>query len=324
LLLLGSLFLFHRGIVPFTNYLRQAEITEEQTEALSSSLLSVTDLSIWSFYHALWIFPIWIICYASSLGWYQSIASSSYRLHHGMPKARPLKQTIITTIYATLVWLMTYLQTMAFYKIAPLMIELLVSFIDYSLTPSSSTSSSVFLLLTLLRHSLTAPLLLLSAASTAIGFLMTSVLYGWYPHEMIWLSSPSSKLESSSDSPASSLTPLYNRVETYWLYFLGYGLPYTLLFRYSSFFVGYGVYLMVFPLSIMMSCVSDFRYRRTLPAPRSGAKVLEAVVLPPFRLFRWSQYGANALLQHINRQVMRSQRPVPATPGSTSARKKTK
>jgi hypothetical protein len=151
---------------------------------------------------------------------------------------------------------------------------------------------------------------------------MVSVLYGWYPHEMIWLSNPtpSSSESGSGSSPSSSLTPLYNRVETYWLYFLGYGLPYTLLFRYSSFFVGYGVYLMVFPLSIMASCVSDYHYHRT---PSFGTKG-RRTELPPFRLFRWSQYGANAVLEYINRQVMQQVRPQSTANATAASRKKTK
>jgi hypothetical protein len=128
---------------------------------------------------------------------------------------------------------------------------------------------------------------------------MVCILYGWYPYDMIWLSNPS-PASTSGSSASASLVPFYNRVEVYWLYFLGYGLPYALLFRYSSFFVGYGVYLMLFPLSIMMSCVSDFHYRTSL-----GRNKIE---LPPFRIFRWSQYGANALLRLANKQIMGSQK----------------
>ena len=294
-LLLGSLFFFHRGIIPFTNYLRN-EIESEIPPNDYQTLLSLTDFSIWSFYHTLWIFPIWIICYLSSLGWYQSIASSSYQLQHGMPKARPLKQTIIQTIYGTLVWLLTYLQAMAFYKLIPFLIQLAISFVDFSLGQSPDSSS--FFLFTFIRYTLTGPLLLISSLSTFLGFLMVSILYGWYPYDMIWLSNPSST--SGSASTSSSLNHFFNRVEVYWLYFLGYGLPYALLFRYSSFFVGYGVYLMVFPLSIMMSCVSDFHYRTSMGRNKND--------LPPFRIFRWSQYGANALLRLINKYIMSNQK----------------
>jgi hypothetical protein len=47
-------------------------------------------------------------------------------------------------------------------------------------------------------------------------------------------------------------------METHWSYFFGFGLPYTILMRSTSFFVGYGVFLALFPFCIILGSTTDF------------------------------------------------------------------
>jgi hypothetical protein len=47
-------------------------------------------------------------------------------------------------------------------------------------------------------------------------------------------------------------------IERHWAYFFGFGLPYVLMLRYTSFFVGYGLFLALFPFCIMMGSLSDY------------------------------------------------------------------
>ncbi len=48
-------------------------------------------------------------------------------------------------------------------------------------------------------------------------------------------------------------------IETHWSYFFGFGLPYVIILKLTSFFVGYGIFLALFPFCIMMGCTSDYR-----------------------------------------------------------------
>lgn len=261
----------------------------------------LTNFSIWSFYHSLWIFPIWIICYVTSLGWCQSIAYNSYLLQQNssnLSTSSPnqLKQNFIQSIYTTLVWFLTYLQAVFFYKLFPLILNSFISFLQYSVFSSLPSLIPTILLF---------PFRVVSLLSFVLGFVMTSILYGWYPYDMIWLSNLSSTPSPSStysSSPAihTSLLQYYNRVELYWIYFFGFGIPFTLLFYNTSFFVGYGVYLMTFPLSIIVASVSQYQYDLNISdSPKHHFK------LPPFRIFRYSVYLANVILSYVNKRFFR-------------------
>jgi hypothetical protein len=48
-------------------------------------------------------------------------------------------------------------------------------------------------------------------------------------------------------------------LENYWAYFLGFGLPYFLLFKFTPFFIGYGFYLALFPFCIMLGSICDYK-----------------------------------------------------------------
>ena len=48
-------------------------------------------------------------------------------------------------------------------------------------------------------------------------------------------------------------------LENYWAYFFGFGLPYFLLFKFTPFFIGYGIYLALFPFCIMLGSINDYK-----------------------------------------------------------------
>jgi hypothetical protein len=55
-------------------------------------------------------------------------------------------------------------------------------------------------------------------------------------------------------------------MERHWAYFIGFGFPYVVLIKSTSFFFGFGAFLAIFPVCIMLGSVSDFQlpYRKPL------------------------------------------------------------
>lgn len=293
-LLLGSVLLFQYFIAPV------AELLTDSLSGGDSSPSSITSMSVWSFYHLLWVLPIWALCYVVSLGCYQSIADEVYRLRQkeqsdleaegvrggerGLSSSPPrgVKRTISGTIYATLVWALMLLLTRVFDLLVPLLLAHLSQLLSLSialLPPSLHHLASALLL-----H----PLYLASVLSRLLGFVLMSVVYGWYGFDMAWISEG---LEPDDR---------FRRVEEHWVYFMGFGLPYVLLLRLPglSFFLAYGLYLMAYPFTIMLGSCSDFR----LHYKYLSAK-LHSAELQHFRVFQPAQTLAMRVIKAVDRYL---------------------
>jgi hypothetical protein len=250
-LLLGSVFLFHYFIEPVSQLL---------TPDSSTGGSSMTSMSVWSFYHLLWVLPIWSLCYVVSLGCYQSIADEVFRLQQqqrrrrggaaaGSPLPVDVKRSISGTVYSAFVWVFMFLLLRLFDLLLPALLDhtsrLLLDHTaagalseePLSLSPSLSLSS---LLLGL-------PLRLSSLLSRGFGLVLGGVVYGWYGFDMAWI--------AGGWEPEQR----FRAVEEHWAYFLGFGVPYVLLLQSTSFFLGYGLYLMLFPFTLMLGAVSDYQ-----------------------------------------------------------------
>jgi len=115
-LLLGSVLLYRYFIEPVSQLMRGSD--EDSS--------SLANISVWSFYHLLWMVPIWGLCYVVSLGCYQSIADEVHGLQlrerrqgkrsEGGVTTGPVdvKRTISGTVYAAIVWLLMFLQIRVF------------------------------------------------------------------------------------------------------------------------------------------------------------------------------------------------------------------
>ena len=280
-LLLGSVFLFQYFIEPVSLFMSSSlagtsdpytdpssvlftSLAQEDSsgrdgsgsssDALASSL---TSMSVWSFYHLLWVLPIWGLCYAVSLGCYQSIVDDVHRLQQQEedgrgsssskgssvhPPRADVKRTLSGTVYAALVWLLMCLQMRVFQLLLPALLRhasslLLAATQALPLPPSLVPLASLLVV---------RPLLIASQLCRAFGLIFTAVVYGWYGFDLSWAAAGKEPDER------------YRLVELHWVYFLGFGLPYVLLLESTSFFVGYGLYLMVFPFTLMLGAVSDF------------------------------------------------------------------
>ena len=77
-------------------------------------------------------------------------------------------------------------------------------------------------------------------------------------------------------------------MEKNWTYFVGFGLPYVIILKNSSFFFGYGVFLALFPFCIMLGSVTD-------PSLHSTSF--------PLRLFYLSQQATLSMLKYIDKKT---------------------
>ena len=314
-LLLGSIFLFHKAVKPLTSFLKD-EIAESDVDE-SPVFSSIADLSVWSFYHVLWIVPVWLLCYACSYGWYQSIALHSYQMQHGVPKDIGVQKSVTTSVYATAVWAVAFLQIIVFDKLIPLMISTTMHVIALVLK-TMDAPLGMDLFSAIIGTTVMYPLNLLGMASHACGIILMGLMYGWYGFDMIWI------------SDGLDLTQRYAILEKNWLYFVGFGMPYVVLVKSTSFFVGYGLYLLLFPFTILISAVSDYKVARnellalyrsnTQPGSSTRSKERGAPIPPvaPLRAFRMARYVTDTMIQYIDAKL----RPKRGHRGVSTSRKK--
>ena len=105
--------------------------------------------------------------------------------------------------------------------------------------------------------------------SRLIGNLGMAILYGWYGFDYHWA------LDGDLGKKR------FERVEVYWAYFLGFGLPYLLIVRSTSFLVGYGIYLILFPFTIVLCVDADCTQGKELYL-KSGINPLQIFTIPKY------------------------------------------
>jgi hypothetical protein len=106
-------------------------------------------------------------------------------------------------------------------------------------------------------------------------------------------------------------------IETHWPYFLGFGLPYVLLFKFTSFFIGYGIFLAIFPFGIMMGSLSDYKepylYFSVSTGPGKNDKkknkktdtmitdnTIQDNIVPPMEIFHYARVWTLASIKTFN------------------------
>ena len=101
------------------------------------------------------------------------------------------------------------------------------------------------------------------------GIVLGCALYGWYGFDPYWI--------------ATGLDPdeRFTIMETHWAYFVGFGLPYVLLGRNTTFFVGYGIFLALFPFCIMLGCTLDYDE----PYKKINKKVKPLMIYKPAKIW---------------------------------------
>ena len=77
ILLLGSLMIYHKGIIPTVDFISSRVPVIDNNDPTTNTVLSHL---IYLTYHTLWVIPIYIICYTSSIAWYQELADHVYKV----------------------------------------------------------------------------------------------------------------------------------------------------------------------------------------------------------------------------------------------------
>ena len=87
----------------------------------------------------------------------------------------------------------------------------------------------------------------------------------------------------------------FSRVEKFWPYFLGFGLPYLLLMKLTDFYVGYGLFLALFPFCIMLGSIYDYRVAQVYTGGNTQMRI------PPLPVFGLARKWTQGLLRSAGR-----------------------
>ena len=113
-------------------------------------------------------------------------------------------------------------------------------------------------------------------------------MYGWYGFDPKWI--------------ASGMDPdeRFGILERHWAYFMGFGFPYVMLMENTSFFVGYGTFLALFPFCIMLGSVSEYTDAYAAHMPKKSATLdIRSNSLP---IFKTAQNWTLLAIRYIDKQ----------------------
>eukprot|EP00598_Pedospumella_elongata_P004784 CAMPEP_0184978260 /NCGR_PEP_ID=MMETSP1098-20130426/8821_1 /TAXON_ID=89044 /ORGANISM="Spumella elongata, Strain CCAP 955/1" /LENGTH=393 /DNA_ID=CAMNT_0027501379 /DNA_START=61 /DNA_END=1242 /DNA_ORIENTATION=- len=268
-LLLGSIYFYEKGVGPLlgfinTNVVNSGDIIQE----------SYNDKLMWVLYQSLWLLPICGLCYGCSMVWYQDLADSTFRYLKGVPKSTPLTKSVGHALYGTLVWLSAFVQVKLLAMIVPMLFAQVAAAVELFFVGLNSTVGNQLLrdIIMGMKHSILMWIRVASFGSRLVGLALLCLMYGWYGFDPKWI--------------ASGMDPdeRFGILERHWAYFVGFGFPYVLLMENTSFFVGYGVFLALFPFCIMLGSVCDYTdpYAQYMPK-KSDTLTLKSNTLPVFK-----------------------------------------
>lgn len=257
-LLLGSVFmlkyLINPGIVHIKSTFGDVPTSSDGSngDTPESEIISL-------FYHSLWVIPIYALLYMASLAWYQNIASMAYKHANGVVKFPSLKTALTQTIYAMMVWVIVYAEVQLLLSVVPVVLHVVIEYLERSIGISTGITVSQFLTGKVIGSgdlsssqllgyvAIIIPLQLLSLFSYLVGCIGSSMLYGWYGFDYYWI-----MVGMEADTRFSLL-------EKHFYYFVGFGVPITLVMQTTEFFVGYGLYLALFPFLLILCAATDFK-----------------------------------------------------------------
>lgn len=266
ILLLGSIYVHDSILLPSAELLqnRFVLVTESST---SSAAIDFSKQGLTIIYSSCWLIPMWGLCYLLSLQWYQDISALLQSRDGTAKRAVDVKSQIVRECYVFVAWLVLYLCTHLFLSGIPKVTDIFEHLCG--LASSKSSGSALVATSSMLRHILRLGRL----SSKFAGFSIQALCYGWYGFDYHWA------------FKADDYKLRFKRVEDHWPYFLGYGLPYVLIVHQTSFLVGFGIYLTVFPFTIILSATDDYTVSHG------------NLVIPPAKIFRLPAYYANVIIK---------------------------
>lgn len=306
-LLLGSIYFYEKGIGPLLGYIN--------TNVVNSGDIAqgnYNDQLLRVLYQSLWLLPICGLCYGCSMIWYQDLADSTFRYLKGVPKTTPLTKSVGHALYGTLVWVSAFVQVKLLAAIAPLVFAQLAAAVELfflgwtSTSAGSGASSSLATSIALgLKAGLLSWIRLASFGSRFLGLAFLCLMYGWYGFDPKWI--------------ASGMDPdeRFGILERHWAYFVGFGFPYVLLMENTSFFVGYGVFLALFPFCIMLGSVSEYTDAYATHMPKKSTTLdIRSNTLP---IFKAAQNWTLLAIRYIDKQSYDSRKKRPSGISSTAS-----
>jgi hypothetical protein len=255
-LVLGSKFLFERGITPLM-------------QKLQSSVIEVTDIepehtTFYFLLQCLWLSPICLFFYGCCLRLYQQLADSigkpsdhSYNLRSTDKKAKTKKVTPASfrnTTFALATWIFAFLQAESLTQVIPRMIDTVKKIeVDYIIRDyffSFPFKETLILVLD-------AVLIGMRYLSLAGGLVLLALVHAWFAFAPTW---------NSTGLPARER---FSILQKHILYFAGFGAPFVVLNRLPHFFIGFSIYLTVPPFAIILGSIVDYQkpYSREKHAP---------------------------------------------------------
>lgn len=192
----------------------------------------------------------------------------------GQLKSGDIKNTIVSSLYSNLVWLFAFLELQLISLLLP-----------------SFCSKFSFMISKLVSSHFSMPVYILSWGFKVMGFFMASIFYGWYGFDASW--------SCEGFKPDDR----YRLVERHWAYLLGFGLPYAIVIKSTDFFLGYGLYLVFYPLCIISASVVDIRKRTKIDKDEqrdiNAVEIHDVLSIPIFDL---PQFLTSVLLGGIDKQ----------------------
>ena len=215
------------------------------------------------------------MCYSCSVIWYQNLADGMHKIKK-VTTTTPLAKAFVNGTYSSVAWICLFLQVQLLGTVIPL---ILTKLLPYMIAPASFISpedsgniqnSEIGRQWSVGGLQYSSVEFIMSGAivvSQGMGLFLLSIMYGWYGFDPHWI--------------AANIDPdtRFGIIEKRWAYFLGFGAPYVLLIKLTSFFVGYGWFLALFPFCIMLGGTSDY----TKPYSTADHP------LPSLRIFKTAQ-----------------------------------
>lgn len=258
-LVIGSVILYSKGITPLLHHI---------FKDIDPELDNLSNYIVFLFYHANWLVPIYLLCYVISSFWYQEIADSSFRYLKGVPKETSVSKSLSEGFYSTLIWFILFVQLQILNFTPDILLSWTKKYLDFT-----STSTNIYNLFLILLIYFVITCLKLSSA------ILMGILYGWYSFDPFWI---------ASGFPPNTR---FSIVENHWAYFLGFGFPYMILLKTASFFIGYGLFLTLFPFCILLGGLSDY----------NAAYEMQELKPPPLYLFNTPKIYSLKVLQFLDR-----------------------
>jgi hypothetical protein len=176
-------------------------------------------------FNLLWLVPIFILCYCLSSIWYQALN------RHLFPQQSTPSGSIQKTIHGYLVWFLSFV-----------LVHISESFLPAVFSRALETLKPLH---TAIYWPAWATVSLLLYLSRIWSWTLSCVLFSWYAHEPHF------------SATSRTMDERFYLLESDALYHIGWGAIYLILIKLCPFFIGYSLYLSLFPFAIMIAGFGD-------------------------------------------------------------------